>query len=379
MATVRSLALIAAGTLLASSAAACSSKDDRSEASGPVAVSASESACKVSRTELPAGKHTFDVRNEGAKVTEFYVYAEGDRIVGEVENIGPGLKRKFIVELPAGNYQGACKPGMIGKGIRTALTVTGDAPAHATTDQKLADAAKSYEQVVATQSTALIEKTTEFVDAVKAGDIEKAKALFAVARYHWEFIEPVAESFGDLDPAIDAREADLEPGQEWTGFHKIEKDLWIAKDVSRSGPTADRLLADVRKIVGLSVKTPLTPIQLANGSKELLDEVATGKVTGEEDIFSHTDLWDFQANVEGSQAAIAALRPVLTDRDPALVKQLDERFAAVEAELARHAKAGGFRFYNELSAAEIKALASAINAVGEPVSKVAAVVAQEKK
>jgi iron uptake system component EfeO len=379
MSTARSAALLVAGVLVASGAAACGADGGKSAAGGPVSVSASESACKVSRTELPAGKHTFDVRNEGSKVTEFYVYAKGDRIVGEIENVGPGLSRKFIVELPAGKYEGACKPGMLGKGIRTALTVTGDAPPHESTDQKLADATTSYGRVVATHSTALIEKTREFVAAVKAGDIEKAKALFPVARYNWEFIEPVAEAFGDLDPAIDSREADLEPGQQFTGFHKLEKDLWITRDVSRSGPTADKLLADVQKIVDRAAKTPLNPLQLANGSKELLDEVATGKVTGEEDIFSHTDLWDFHANVEGSKAAIAALRPVLEDRDPALVKLLDERFAAVDAELAKHARGDGFAFYNELSPAEVKALASTINAVGEPVSKVASVVAQDTK
>ena len=43
---------------------------------------------------------------------------------------------------------------------------------------------------------------------------------------HYERIEPVAESFGDLDPALDARQADIEEGKEWTGWHKIEKDLW---------------------------------------------------------------------------------------------------------------------------------------------------------
>ena len=70
-------------------------------------------------------------------------------------------------------------------------------------------------------------------------------------------------------------------------------------------------MADVKTIVAKANVEKLTPLQLANGAKELLDEVATGKITGEEDRYSHTDLWDFEANVEGSQAAIAALRPVL--------------------------------------------------------------------
>jgi iron uptake system component EfeO len=216
------------------------------------------------------------------------------------------------------------------------------------------------------------------VNAVKAGDAEKAKALFPVARTYWERIEPVAEIFGDLDPAIDGREDGVEPGQQFTGYHKLEKDLWQTKDISKSGPTADKLLVDVKKVVDLAAKTTLTPVQLANGSKELLDEVATGKVTGEEDRYSHTDLWDFQANVEGSKAAIAALRPVLVERDAGLVKTIDAKFAAVDALLAKHAKGSGFKLYTELSKEEIKKLATAIDAVAEPVSKVAAVVAAKK-
>src|SRR6185369_17402077 len=113
---------------------------------------------------------------------------------------------------------------------------------------------------------------TEFVAAVKAGDVAKAKALFAPSRAPWQRIEPVAESFGDLDPAIDARENDVEAGQEWTGYHKIEKDLWVTGDISKDGPIADKLLVDVKEIVTRSKAVELSPVQLANGSKELLDE-----------------------------------------------------------------------------------------------------------
>jgi iron uptake system component EfeO len=265
---------------------------------------------------------------------------------------------------------------MSGKGIRGAFRVTGEAKP-LTEDAKLAAATENYQRYVKSQTEVLLVKTKEFVDAVKAADLDKAKALYPVARTYWERIEPVAEIFGDLDPLIDGREADLEPGTEFTGFHKIEKDLWVSNDVSQSGPIADKLLADVQKIVDLSNNEKLSPLQLANGAKELLDEVASGKITGEEDIFSHTDLWDFRANLEGSKAAVAALRPVLDDRDPALAKTLDEKFAAAEATLDKHRKGDGWRLHNELSESELKELADSINALSEPISKVAAVVAQK--
>ncbi|GAA3385618.1 iron uptake system protein EfeO [Cryptosporangium minutisporangium] len=371
------LVLALAGVTLLG-AAGCGSNDDESgdASGGPISVAATDTSCKVGKTKLDAGTSTFEIKNTGTKVTEFYVYAEGDRIMGEVENIGPGLSRKLIVELPAGAYEGACKPGMRGDGIRTALEVTG-ASQSLSTDDKLAAATQSYQRYVKSQTGALITKTTEFVNAVKANDIEKAKALFPVSRTYWERIEPVAESFGDLDPKIDARENDVEPGTEWTGFHRIEKDLWITKDVSKDGALADKLLADVQEVVDKANTVQLSPLQLANGAKELLDEVATGKITGEEDRYSHTDLWDFQANVEGSEAAIAALRPTLVERNPELVKKLDAQFAAVQKLLDAQATDDGFKLYTELTKAEIKQFATAVDALSEPLSQVAAVVAQK--
>jgi iron uptake system component EfeO len=182
---------------------------------------------------------------------------------------------------------------------------------------------------------------------------------------------------GDLDPRIDAREADLEPGQEWTGFHRLEKDLWVSGPQADSAAVADRLQADVTEIVTRSKAVELTPLQLANGAKELLDEVATGKITGEEDVFSHTDLWDFQANVEGSQAAVAALRPVVVERDPALAKTLDEKFEAVTDLLAAQRSGDGFKLYTDLTEAERKAFAAAVDALSEPIAKVSEVVARK--
>ena len=221
-------------------------------------------------------------------------------------------------------------------------------------------------------------KTEEFVAAVKAGKVEEAKRLFPIARTHWERIEPVAEQFGDLDPITDGREPDaIAEGVEFTGWHRIEKQLWVSGNTAGMDKYADQLLVNVKEIVKLGQDAPLTALELAQGTKGLLDEVATGKITGEEDEFSHTDLWDFKANIEGSQAAIAALRPVLETQDPALVKEIDAKFKAVDAELGQHQdkSTGDWKFYDELTAAQVKRLSNAVAALSEPISKVAAVVA----
>ncbi|WP_055478696.1 iron uptake system protein EfeO [Sphaerimonospora mesophila] len=369
----------AAAALALAGLAACSSETssgaDGDAADKKITVAATDTACAVGTAELPAGTSTFTVTNNGSKVTEFYVYAAGDRVMGEVENIVPGLTRDMVVELPPGLYETACKPGMIGKGIRNPLKVTGE-HRPLTQDAQLAAAVAGYKRYVKSQSDTLLVKTKEFAEAVKAGDIDKAKRLFPVARTYWERIEPVAEIFGDLDPAIDARENDVAEGEEWTGFHRIEKDLWVDKDISGDGPLADKLMTDVTTIVEKANATELSPVQLANGAKELLDEVATGKITGEEDRYSHTDLWDFDANLQGSKAAVQALRPVLEERAPDLVKTLDAKFAAAEQALERHRSGDGWRLHTELSKDDLRLLSDAINALAEPISKVAAVVAK---
>ncbi|RTL63090.1 MAG: peptidase M75 family protein [Pseudonocardiaceae bacterium] len=341
---------------------------------GPIKVSAADSSCDVAAKEAPAGKISFTVTNTGSKVTEFYLYATGDRIMGEVENIGPGLTRDLIVEVPeGGTYTTACKPGMVGDGIRAAFTVTGNAQRSVDQNTRLAEATAGYTRYVNSQIEALVPKTQEFADAVKAGDVAKAKALFPVSRTYWERIEPVAESFSDIDPKVDGRD-DGEPGVPFTGYHRLEKDLWETGLQPDSAAMADALVADMKDLQNRVKTLELTPVQLANGAKELLDEVATGKITGEEDRYSHTDLWDFKANVEGSQAAVAALRPVIDEKDKALGPLLDERFAAVDALLEQYRVGDGYKLYTELTPDDTKKMSDVVNALSEPISQVASVV-----
>jgi iron uptake system component EfeO len=263
---------------------------------------------------------------------------------------------------------------MVGDGIRGSFTVTGTATA-GSTDTKVGKAIADYRAFVASEADELETKTAAFVAAVKAGDVAKAKALYPESRHPWESIEPVAESFGDLDPKIDGREDVTAEGVAFTGYHRLEKDLWKDGLQKDSGAIADRLLADVKEIVARSRTVEPTALSIVNGAKALLDEVATGKVTGEEERYSHTDLWDFDGNLEGSEQALATLRPVITERDPALQKALDEKFAALSTLLDGHREKGAFVSYAALSAAQVKDLTVALDALSEQVARVPGVVA----
>ena len=354
--------------------------DQGKGAPAEITVTASDSACELSGNEGATGANTFVITNNGNKVTEFYIYGEGERVMGEVENISPGLQRKLIVQLTEpGTYQTACKPGMVGDGIRGDFKVAG-ATVQIDTQGKFKEASDSYKRYVNSQTDALITATQVFVDAIKKGDVNAAKAQFPVARTYYERIEPVAESFpNDLDPRIDHREADLEPGQKWTGFHRLEKDLWVTGLQPDSNAMADQLTADVKELDN-GVKAPTWTIdstQIAGGAQGLLDEVAASKITGEEDTFSHTDLWDFKANVEGSQTAVASVRPILDERNAELGKKVGQRFADVEALLEKYRQGDGFVSYDKVTEPQRQELSRAIDALSKEVSQVQGVIAPQ--
>ncbi|MCG7611245.1 MULTISPECIES: iron uptake system protein EfeO [Mycobacterium] len=377
-----------AAVLAGISMTACQAKEsnggnasgDGSSKAPAITVDASDTECKLSGTTATTGPSTFEVTNNGNKVTEFYVYGEGERVMGEVENISPGLKRQLIVQLTQpGTYRTSCRPGMVGEGIRGDFVVTGEA-VQVDTEGKFKEAADSYKRYVLSQVDALAPSTEAFVAAVKAKDVAKAKSLYPTTRTYYERIEPVAEAFpNDLDPRIDLREADLEEGQKWTGFHALEKQLWVTGLQPDANALADQLLADVKELES-GVKAPdwtIDSTQIAGGAQGLLDEVAMSKISGEEDIFSHTDLWDFKANVEGSQTAVASVRPILDERDAELGKRVDTRFADVEKLLEKYRDGDGFISYDKVTEPQRQELSRAIDALSKEVSQVQGVIAQQ--
>ncbi|WP_328740147.1 EfeM/EfeO family lipoprotein [Streptomyces erythrochromogenes] len=364
-------------------ATGCSQKSDAGD--DAIRVAASDSACDVSKTEFPAGKVQIDVENKGSKVTEVYVLFPDARIVTERENIGPGTKASITAEIKAGDYEIVCKPGMKGDGIAQKVKATGAKGAAEEKRSPEADAAvAAYRAYVVAQAEETLPKAQAFADAVRAGDVEAAKKAYAPSRIGWERTEPVAESFGDIDPKVDVREDGLEAGQDpakdWTGWHRLEKSLWADNKIDDNDKKlADTLIADLtdwQKKVG---QAEITPTSIANGAKELLDEVATGKVTGEEERYSHTDLVDFKANVEGAQKAYDLLKPIAEKNDPELSKQLDAQFAALNTLLDKYrADKTSYEFtsYDKVGEAERKELSDGVNALAEPLSKLAAAVAK---
>ncbi|MCM3569188.1 iron uptake system protein EfeO [Neobacillus mesonae] len=228
---------------------------------------------------------------------------------------------------------------------------------------------KEYRQYAIGEIEEFVNATDAFTAAVKNGDIEKAKELYAPARMHYERAEPIAEVFGDLDPKIDAREGDVSQA-EWTGYHRIEKGLWEDKTTKGYEQYADQLMKDVNLLRAKVDTVEVTPDLLITGAVDLLNEVSTSKVTGEEDRYSHTDLYDFAANVQGAEKIYQLLNPTLTEKDEELSKEIKTRFHNVYSLLDKHKEGSGYKVYTDLSKEEVKELSQAIDALAEPLSQI---------
>ncbi len=262
---------------------------------------------------------------------------------------------------------------MLGTHLRTtalALAMTGwGAMAHAAEPSlDLVGPLADYKIYVAENTAKLVQDTKAFTDAIKAGDLEKAKSLFGPTRTSYEKVEPIAELFADLDVSIDARADDFEKAEEddgFTGFHRIEYGLWEKGSTEGLDKYADKLLADVTDLDGRINGLTFPPEVVVGGAAVLMEEVAATKVSGEEDRYSHTDLWDFDANFEGAQKIYELLRPLIAEKEADFTAKVDGNFKAVDEVLGKYQKDGVYVSYKELTDADRNVLSTKVNTLAE--------------
>ncbi|MGB3603841.1 iron uptake system protein EfeO [Gordonia sp. (in: high G+C Gram-positive bacteria)] len=381
--------------------AACESK---ASSDGAVAVTSTDDACDLSSTSLQTGQVSFEITNSGKKVTEFYVYGPNNRVIAEVENIAPGMTGKLGVEFAEpGTYTVACKPGMVGAGIRHDIQVSGEAKAKSQAPADVNAAKARYLEYVRGQLNGLVSQAESFTTAVKSGDLEKARSEFGLVRTFFERVEPVAESFPDLDPKIDMRWDDTENGAvPFTGFHRIERFLFppqpaeigdaegqIAPSDAANAKTADtkEAIAKVADQLVADVKTLRDEVSAPNfefetqmfirGPQALIDEIAKTKVSGEEDRYSHTDLWDIAANIEGSETLIAELAPIITSRNKGLMDKITAQFGDVKTFLEQFREGEGYASYTTVTPEQRRELSDKIDALSATLSQVPGIVMAE--
>ncbi|PYI66749.1 peptidase M75 [Arthrobacter livingstonensis] len=344
-----------------------------------------EDQCVPDFSAAAAGPVTFTIANKDASGVSEVELLSDKRILGERENVIPGLKPvSFTVTLAGGQYQLYC-PGAATENL--AFTVTGGgstAAAAGGAAALLKEGTDGYAKYVSGQVDSLVPAVAALKMAVDSGDVAASQKAYAAARPFYERIEPVAESFPDLDPALDLRVADVEPGTPWTGFHPLEKDLFEAKAIT---PATKALAAGIVKNVGtlktltaeLEKKGDYKPEELANGASGLLEEVQSSKITGEEEAYSKLDLVDFVANIEGSEQAFEYLKPALTGIDPDLTTQIATQFAAVGKAMEGYkdpAGLGGYKAYTDaLKKSDAAKLTQLVQSLQAPLARIAEKVA----
>ncbi len=256
-------------------------------------------------------------------------------------------------------------------GICAAAAAWADSPSVGPMElvQPIAD----YKIYITAEVKQLVADTKKFTTAVRSGDLKAAQTLYAPARVHYERVEPVAELFDDLDKAIDSRADDHEQKEEdpgFTGFHRIEYGLFSKKSTAGLSPLADKLDADVAELQSRLADLALPPEKVVGGAASLIEEVASTKISGEEDRYSGTDLWDFRANIDGAQKIVTLLHPLTAKADKPLGDKIDANLVTVDKVLGKYAlKNGGYESYEKLSPADRTALQGPITALAEDLSK----------
>ncbi|MDY7105414.1 MAG: iron uptake system protein EfeO [Actinomycetota bacterium] len=259
-------------------------------------------------------------------------------------------------------------------GSGSATGISSDEVAQSTDNELINEAVEGYRAYVGEQIDAMLTETATFADAVRDGDIEAAKEAYPISRRPWERIEPIAGLIEDIDGAVDAREDDFDGPTDpaFTGWHRLEYHLWELEDVSEAGPFADQLEADLATLADAAPDLDLPPGVLTVGAQELIEEVAApdGKLSGEEDRYSGTDLYDFQANVEGSEALVELLSPALEEADPDLLAEIDGLFEELYGQLAELGSfEEGFPHYDEVTDEQRSEFAATLGALAEELSQ----------
>lgn len=338
-----------------------------------------EGGCVPSQGSVAAGPVTISVTNGGSPhVTELELRNTSGIVIGERENLLPGLSGSFSLDLQPGTYVIACPDGGSFTQGFGKLTVTGKPhPVRGPSEVLLKTAVLQYRTYVEGQATQLLEGTRRFVTAIDQRDMAAAKRLYGPVRIHYEAIEPVSESFPNLDTDIDARidspqiDGDV---AKWEGFHRIEQLMWAKHTLAGVPRLANRLLGNVETLQRRIPTLPLEPEQLVNGSVGLLNEIVNVKITGEEDRYSHTDLSDFQGNLTGATKAFEDLRSSLErDGQAALAARVAVQLAAVQRELDAYRRGTplGFALYGALTTADKQRIAQQVGDAAQELSTVA--------
>ena len=371
-----SLALVASG---------CSSSGSGSK--GPAGTAAStdttstviidltSQGCEPKPAKVPAGQVSFEVTNSGAGSVSEAELRTSDlaHILGEQENLTPGLSGGFSLTIQPGTYKISC-PGASQQDWTFTVTGTATGPSWQGNPQ-LTAAVQGYAGYVKQNIADLVSHTQTFCQAIDAQDMNQAKVLYPQVRVYYERIEPVAEVWGSLDTDIDGRwENPVTVASEFIGFHKLEQLMWQDKTLAGAPKLCRDLVKNEQQLLALVGSAQYNPLEMTSGATDLINEAATSKISGEEERYSNTDLPVFAANVEAAMEMVSLLQPYLRDKAPGALAQIQQRHATVTSLLADYKASPGYDDtgyvdYSTVQNSQRRQLSAAVNALAEALSK----------
>ena len=378
----RGAVIAAAAAALALAASGCASSGSHSggtaassDKTTTVTIDLTPQGCTPKPATITAGAVQFNVTNKDAGSVSEAELRTGDlaKILGEQENLTPGLSGGFSLQLQPGSYKINC-PGATQP--HATFTVTGKATGPAwESNTQLAAAVKGYSSYITTNTADLVSHTQTFCKAIDAGNMNQAKVLYPQARVYYERIEPVAEIWGSLDTDIDGRwENPVTVASQFIGFHRIEQLLWANNTLTGTPALCAGLVKNEQQLLALVRSAQYNPLEMASGATDLINEAATAKISGEEERYSNTDLPVFQANVDGAMEVVSLLQPYLQGKDPSLLAQINQRNAAVARQMTQYKASPGYDEtgyveYSTVLDTQRRQLSAAVNAFAESLSK----------
>jgi len=348
-------------------------------ADNAVTVTIRGNVCEPNEITVPAGRTTFTIVNQSNRALEWEIL-DGVMVVEERENIAPGFSQTMTVKLQPGDFAITC--GLLsnprGK-LRVTPSAASEAEAARPSLVNYVGALAEYQTFLRLEAGTLEDAVRALADAVQAGDLRQARALYAPAHQAYKRIEPMAELFADLDTRINARADYFEKREAdagFTGFHRIEYALYGQNDLKPLAPVVAQLIADIGVLKERLRGLQIPPERLASSASKLLRRVADNLPAGGEDHYGHAELANLQGSYEGTKKIADLLQPLLVKAAPALQKSVDERFAAFDAALAPYREGEGFKSA-PLDEAQRKALAEPVRALAEELAKVNAALGLE--
>lgn len=335
-----------------------------------VLVTIQSHSCEPNALTVPAGRASFRIVNRSDRAVEWEIL-DGVLVLEERENIAPGLSQVINANLLPGDYTITC--GLLSN-PRGTLHVTPTAASDAAAKARPSMVAfigplSEFRVYLSSQSNALLKAVTALEQAIEAGDLAQAQALYVPARAAYQRIAPAAQRLAELDNAINARadyfeKRELDSG--FTGFHRIEYALFQERKLDALAPVAMQLIIDITTLKQQLLAQSLPPEQLVSIVVRNLNSIAEVRASsGEEERYSHTDLNGFAGNLDAARKVVDLLRPLLSKSAPDLLPKIDTAITAFDAELNGFKVKDGYASYDTVSAEQRKQIADKAKALAD--------------